>query len=143
MGAQWTHALGGASSAPPSVHHFRSLHKLFTFVPKNIKTGANFGLTNLLMTIHLAVKSGNLKPHTDTFVRHTDGGPDNVSIVTHFLHWLLVYLGVFNKVVWFRFKAGHSHTVTEVADRLFAIIKTLFESDSSHRESHPLKIFLP
>ena len=106
-------------------------HKMFTFVPKNIGTGANFGLTNLLMTILLAVKSGNLKPHTDVFVRHTDGGPDNVSVITHFIHWLLVYLGVFNKVLWFRFKAGHSHT--EVADRLFAIIKRIFESDGAHR----------
>ena len=106
-------------------------HKLFTFVPKNISTGANFGLTNLLMTISLAVKSGNLKSHADALVRHTDGGPDNVAVLTHFMHWLLVYLGVFNKVVWFRFKAGHSHT--EVADRLFSVIKQLFESDTAHR----------
>ena len=106
-------------------------HKVFTFVPKNVGTGANFGLTNLLMTILLAVKSGNLKPHTDTFVRHTDGGPDNVSVVTHFIHWLMVYLGVINRLIWFRFKAGHSHT--EVADRLFAIMKRLFESDGAHR----------
>ena len=106
-------------------------HKQFTFVPKNISTGANFGLTNLLMTIFLAVKSGNLRPETDRFIRHTDGGPDNVSIVTHFIHWLLVYLGVFNEFIWFRFKAGHSHT--EVADRLFSIIKSLFESDGANR----------
>ena len=106
-------------------------HKIFTFVPKNIGTGTNFGLTNLLMSIFLAARSGNLKPHTDTLVRHTDGGPDNVSVVTHVIHWLLVYLGVFNKVVWFRFKAGHSHT--EVADRLFSTMKTLFESDAQHR----------
>ena len=106
-------------------------HKRFTFVPKNISTGANFGLTNLLMTIFLAVKSGNLNPQTDRFIRHTDGGPDNVSIVTHFIHWLLVYLGVFNEFIWFRFKAGHSHT--EVADRLFSIIKSLFESDGANR----------
>ena len=51
--------------------------------------------------------------------------------MTHFLHWLLVYVGVFNRVLWFRFKAGHSHT--EVADRLFSIIKRFFESDGAHR----------
>ena len=114
-------------------------HKRFTFVPKNVCTGANFGLTNLLMTIFLAVKSGNIKPHTDSLIRHTDGGPDNVSVVTHFLHWLLVYLGVFNKVIWFRFKAGHSHT--EVADRLFSLIKRHFESDSAQRVA-PLEDFV-
>ena len=64
---------------------------------------------------------------------HFCTGPDNVSIVTHFIHWLLVYLGVVNKIVWFRFKAGHSHT--ETADRLFSIIKRLFESDGAHRVS--------
>ena len=106
-------------------------HKRFCFVPKNIKTGGNFGLTNLLMSIHLAVTSGNMAPHVETLVRHTDGGPDNVSVVTHFIHWMLVYLGVVNKVIWFRFKAGHSHT--ETADRLFSIIKRLFESDGQQR----------
>ena len=114
-------------------------HKRFTFVPKNVSTGGNFGLTNLLMTIYLAVQSGNLKPHTDSLVRHTDGGPDNVSVVTHFFHWLLVYLGVFNKVLWFRFKAGHSHT--EVADRLFSLIKRHFESDGAHRVT-PIEDFV-
>ena len=113
-------------------------HKQFTIVPKNISTGANFGLTNLLMTIFTAVKTGNLRSDTDCFVRHTDGGPDNVSVVTHFIHWLLVYLGVFNKFLWFRFKAGHSHT--EVADRLFSIIKRLFESDGAHRVN-PIESF--
>ena len=51
--------------------------------------------------------------------------------MTHLIHWLLVYLGVFNEFIWFRFKAGHSNT--EVADRLFSIIKSLFESDGAHR----------
>ena len=54
-------------------------HKQFTVVPKNICTGANFGLTNFVMTIHLAVASGNLKPHTDCLVRHTDGGEARIS----------------------------------------------------------------
>ena len=113
-------------------------HKVFTFVPKNISTGANFGLTNFVMTIFIGVKSGNIKPHTDSIIRHTDGGPDNVSIVTHFIHWLLVYLGVFNEIIWFRFKAGHSHT--ETADRLFSVIKRLFESDGAHRVN-PIESF--
>ena len=112
--------------------------KQFTFVPKNISTGSNFGLTSLLMTIYTAVQMGNLKADTRNFVRHTDGGPDNVSVVSHFVHWLLVYLGVFDNILWFRFKAGHSHT--EVADRLFSIIKRLFEADGAHRVN-PIESF--
>ena len=105
--------------------------KRFTIVPKNVRTGANFGLTNLIMTIHHGILTGSIATHQKQLIRHTDGGPDNVSIVTHFVHWLLVYLGVFDEVLWFRFKAGHSHT--EVADRLFALIKSMFETDSAAR----------
>ena len=105
--------------------------KRFTIVPKNVRTGANFGLTNLVMTILHGIQTGSIKKHQKKFIRHTDGGPDNVSVVTHFVHWLLVYLGVFDEIIWFRFKAGHSHT--EVADRLFALIKSLFETDSGAR----------
>lgn len=103
----------------------------FTIVPKNVKVGSNFGLTNLIMTILHVKKTGRLQPYVTHLYRHTDGGPDNVSIATHFVHWLLVYLGVFQKITWFRFKAGHSHT--ETADRLFALLKRHFESDSRHR----------
>ena len=35
-----------------------------------------------------------------------DGGSDNVSALTHVFHWLLVYLGVFDEILWFRFEAG-------------------------------------
>lgn len=103
----------------------------FTCIPKNIKTGANFGLTNLFACIVGAKESGRLPLHCTHIYRHTDGGPDNVAITSHIFHWLLVYLGVFQKITWFRFKAGHSHT--EVADRLFSLMKKLFESDGPHR----------
>jgi len=43
----------------------------------------------------------------------------------------MVWLGVFNDLVWFRFEAGHSHT--EIADRLFSLMKRLFETDSASR----------
>jgi hypothetical protein len=56
-----------------------------------------------------------------------------VSYVTHVLHWLLVYLGVFDEILWFRFEAGHSHT--EIADRLFGIMKKIFDTDSNTRVS--------
>lgn len=105
----------------------------FACVPKNIATGGNFGLTNLLMTLKRHQEKGNLQPHKIRLIRHTDGGPDNVCMTTHIIHWLLVYVGVFEEVLWFRFKAGHSHT--EVADRLFSIMKRLFETDSQSRVS--------
>lgn len=103
----------------------------FAVVPKNITTGSNFGLTNLICTLLAAKESGRLAEQHTHLVRHTDGGPDNVAVVTQFVHWLLVYLGVFQKVTWFRFDAGHSHT--EICDRLFAVIKRHFESDGRHR----------
>ena len=103
----------------------------FTLVPKNVTCGADFGLTNLLITLLAAKRRGQLEGHVDHLYRHTDGGPDNVAIVVHFIHWLMVYLGIFNKITWFRFPAGHSHT--EIADRLFSIMKKLFVSDSASR----------
>ena len=78
----------------------------FAATPKFVTTGANFGLTNLIMVIWRAYKSGRLMPHVKTMYRHTDGGSDNVGYVTHILHWLLVYLGVFEEIIWFRFEAG-------------------------------------
>ena len=78
----------------------------FAILPKFVSTGGNFGLSNLIMTLWRACKKGRLKPHVKTLYRHTDGGSDNVSHVTHILHWLLVYLGVFDKIIWFRFEAG-------------------------------------
>ena len=110
----------------------------FAIMPKNVRKGANFGLSNLILVLHRAWKAGRLGPHVRRALRHTDGGPDNVSWVSHVLHFLLVYIGVFDEIVWFRFEAGHSHT--EIADRLFGIMKKLFDSDSGKRVG-PLETF--
>jgi hypothetical protein len=111
----------------------------FTVMPKNVRKGANFGLTNLIVVLHRAWKAGRLGPHVRRCYRHTDGGPDNVSWVSHVVHWLLVYIGVFDDFIWFRFEAGHSHT--ELADRLFGLMKKLFQSDNSTRVG-PLETFV-
>jgi hypothetical protein len=111
----------------------------FAFVPKNVSTGGNFGLTNLIMVIWRAYEKGRLQPHVKRLIRHTDGGPDNVTFPTHVLHWLLVYLGIFDSVLWFRFEAGHSHT--ELADRFFALLKKLFDTDSSTRVGKAVQSF--
>jgi hypothetical protein len=103
----------------------------FAIVPKNVSTGANFGLSNFVAALHRAWKAGRLGPRVTRAIRHTDGGPDNVCWVSHLLHWLLVYIGAFDELMWFRFEAGHSHT--EIADRLFAVMKKLFESDTTRR----------
>ena len=110
----------------------------FAFVPKNVSTGANFGLTNLVAVIWRAHEKGLLKPHVKQFIRHTDGGPDNVAFTTHVMHWLLVYIGVFDELLWFRFESGHSHT--EISDRFFALLKKLFDTDASSRVSDPLQV---
>ena len=78
----------------------------FAFIPKHVTTGGNFGLTNLLMTLLRAKERGALSSRAKTMYRHTDGGSDNVGVVTHTLHWLMVYLGIFDEIVWFRFEAG-------------------------------------
>ena len=103
----------------------------FAITPKVVTTGGNFGLTNLIMALHRAKELGRLQPHVTGLYRHTDGGPDNLCQVTHLFHWLLVYIGCFQSIVWFRFEAGHSHT--ELADRLFSILKRLFATDSGSR----------
>jgi len=58
------------------------------------------------MVIWRAHQSGRLKKNVKTMYRHTDGGSDNVGYTTHIVHWLLVYLGVFDTIIWFRFEAG-------------------------------------
>ena len=103
----------------------------FTVVNKSLTTGANYGCTNFVMALKRAFDKGSFPPHVHTLYRHTDGGSDNQSITTQVLHWLLVYLGVFQTIVWFRFEAGHSHT--EMADRLFSILKRLFIIDGRVR----------
>ena len=99
-------------------------------VPKHIKTGGNFGLTCLTVALIRAQELGRLTATAGTrLYRHTDGGPDNLSVATHLYHWLLVHIGIFEEVVWFRFDAGHSHT--ELADRFFSMLKRLFTSARS------------
>ena len=98
-----------------------------TVVPKNVDCGSNFGLTNFIITLFRAKKMGRLPITMTRCYRHTDGGSDNVSHVTHLLHYLLVYLGVFQDIWWFRFQAGHSHT--EISDRFFSLLKRVFDSD--------------
>jgi hypothetical protein len=75
-------------------------------VPKYVTTGGNFGLTNLIMVLYRAKQAGRLPKNCKTLFRHTDGGPDNTCHSTHIMHWLLVYLGVFEEIIWFRFEAG-------------------------------------
>jgi len=50
----------------------------FAVMPKNVRKGANFGLSNLILVLHRAWKLGRLGPHVTRAYRHTDGGPDNV-----------------------------------------------------------------
>ena len=98
-------------------------------VPKNVQTGANFGLSTLILGLHSAWRLRGTPMTATRLLRHTDGGPDNVAKLTHIFHWLLVYLGCWQDLVWFMFDAGHSHT--EIADRLFALMKKLFETDNA------------
>ena len=110
----------------------------FAIMPKNVRKGSNFGLSNFILVLHRAWTSGRLGLHVRRAYRHTDGGPDNVSWVSHVLHFIIVYIGVLQELLWFRFEAGHSHT--EIADRLFGVMKKLFDSGSGKRVG-PLETF--
>ena len=83
----------------------------FGFLPKHVATGGNFGLTNFLMVLLRSFDRGQLGPKVKTVYRHTDGGSDNVSVLTHVMHWLLVYLGVADEIIWFRFESGWAHSI--------------------------------
>ena len=98
-------------------------------IPKTVNTGANFGLSTLTGGLYAAYRAGRLKPHVRRLIRHTDGGSDNVAKVTHIFNWLLVYVGCWEDLLWFIFDAGHSHT--EIADRLFSLMKKIFETDGA------------
>ena len=50
----------------------------------------------------------------------TDSGSDNESKYTHAFHWLLVHLGVVNKIIWLRLAPHHSHNL---ADRVNSMVK--------------------
>ena len=103
----------------------------FTALPPNVGTGANFGLSNFLLSVWKAYEKGRLKEHVRYAYRHTDGGSDNMAHVTNVFHWLLVYIGAFDRLTWFVFEAGHSHT--ELVDWLFSLLKGLFESPNAAR----------
>lgn len=94
-----------------------------SLVPPCLGTGANFGGSALLSAMHeLATDDAEKlgKPLGKEFFRLTDGGSDNDAIVTHLLNWLLVHLGVFQKLVWGRGRPKHSHNF---ADRANSMIK--------------------
>ena len=104
----------------------------FMIVPAHVRTGSNFGLTCFVMTLYSAYKNGRFAGDGGRIMfRHTDGGSDNLSVVTHVVHWLLVWLGIFDEFWWFRFDAGHSHT--EICDRFFSMIKRFFKIDGAAR----------
>ena len=56
----------------------------FVVVPAHGLTGSNFGLTCFVKTLYSAYKNGRFKEGAGkTLYRHTDGGSDNLSVVTH------------------------------------------------------------
>lgn len=93
----------------------------FSLVPPCLKVGANFGCTAVFGTILRLKQMGKLG---HTFVRMSDSGPDNNAGATHAFHWLLVHLGVVQKVEWIRLRPKHSHNF---ADRCNSMIKEVIQ----------------
>ena len=61
----------------------------------------------------------NPHPHPQT-----DSGPDNDSKETHAFHWLLIHMGVFQKIVWIRLKPHHSHNLSDRANSFHKEVMT-------------------
>lgn len=83
----------------------------------NPHTGANYGCT-ALFGYWLKLKQLGKLPHS--FVRMSDGGPDNCAASTHAFHWLAVHAGIFQRLEWIRLPSKHSHNF---ADRTFSMLK--------------------
>lgn len=93
----------------------------FSYVPPCLRLGANFGCSCLFSTILRLKELGKLG---HTFIRMSDGGPDNNSATSHAFHWLLVHVGVVQKVEWIRLRPKHSHNF---ADRCNSMIKEVIQ----------------
>eukprot|EP00965_Chrysotila_dentata_P006570 214592-Pleurochrysis_carterae.AAC.1 len=72
-------------------------------------TGANFGCSAFCFTLYRLIETSKLDPRVERIVRQTDGGSDNVTWVTHAVHYMLVREGAFDQIDWVRLKPGHSH----------------------------------
>eukprot|EP00965_Chrysotila_dentata_P153496 5073301-Pleurochrysis_carterae.AAC.1 len=73
--------------------------------------GGNFGCTAFCYSLYRLIEQGRLDPSVKYIVRQTDGGSDNVTWVTHAVHYTLVREGAFNQIDWIRLKPGHSHNL--------------------------------
>lgn len=85
--------------------------------PHVLCAGANFGCTSLF---GFWVRLAQLSKLPHSFVRMSDGGPDNCAATTHAFHWLAVHLGIFQRLEWIRLPPKHSHNM---CDRTYSMIK--------------------
>lgn len=93
----------------------------FSLVPPCVRPGSNFGCSCLFSTL---LQLTQMQKLGHCFVRMTDGGPDNNSAATHAFHWLLVHVGVLQKLEWIRLRTKHSHNF---ADRCNSMIKEVIQ----------------
>eukprot|EP00965_Chrysotila_dentata_P203929 6182032-Pleurochrysis_carterae.AAC.4 len=88
----------------------------FSLVPPCVRTGANFGCSAFFASL---VRNQELGTLGSVVYRQTDGGSDSDAVITHVLHWLLVHMGVVDKIVWIRLKSKHLHSL---CDRTFSML---------------------
>eukprot|EP00965_Chrysotila_dentata_P075362 2488642-Pleurochrysis_carterae.AAC.1 len=107
----------------------------FSIVPPMLGTGANFGCSAFCYTLFRLIETSKLDARIDRIVQQTDGGCDNVTWVTHAVHYMLVREGAFNQIDWVRLKPGHSHNKQACAclvlfsfaiDRTFSAVNSVF-----------------
>lgn len=114
---RWKYRQAIMGNSYPGVGNF------FSLVPPNLKTGNNFGVTSLCVTLHRLITQAKLRPETEYFALVSDGGPDTVGSVTHAMNYVLVREGVFNTLDWLRLRSGHSHNKQDLA---FSRAKAIF-----------------
>eukprot|EP00965_Chrysotila_dentata_P091654 3026021-Pleurochrysis_carterae.AAC.9 len=100
---------------------FPGVCNFVSVVPPMLHTGSNVGFSAFVYSLYRLIETGKLDARAKRIARQTDGGPDNVSWVTHGVHFMLVREGVFNQIVRIRLLPGHSHN-----PQTFSITKTIF-----------------
>lgn len=113
---RWKYRQGVQGNSYPGVGNF------FSWVPPNLHTGNNFGVTSLCVSLHRLISQGKLTAG-EYFALVSDGGSDNVGWITHAMNFVLVREGVFNTLDWLRLRPGHSHNEQDLA---FSRAKAIF-----------------
>eukprot|EP00965_Chrysotila_dentata_P081764 2699149-Pleurochrysis_carterae.AAC.1 len=101
---------------------FEGIGSFLSVVPPMLHTGGNFVCIVFCYSFYRLIEQSKLESRVERIIRQTDGGNDNVTWVTHALHYTLVHEGAFNQINWIRLKPGQSQNKQ---DRVFSLCKSI------------------